>query len=75
MVKQTAVQYLRSEIKDKDNGEIPIWVYIFIEQAIFKEKEQIELANYDGYVQGIMQENHDEHIQTAEEYYYETYSK
>lgn len=49
MENQTAVQYLRSEIKDKDNGEIPKWVYKFIDDAILKEKEQIIDARISGF--------------------------
>lgn len=71
MEKQTAVQYLRSEIKDKDNGEIPKWVYKFINDANIKEKQQI----IDAYCKGVNDaDNHPmgEKIDW-ENYYNETY--
>jgi hypothetical protein len=37
--KQTAVQWLQLQIDNKDMGEIPMWVYEFIEQAKAMEKE------------------------------------
>jgi len=40
-MKQTAVEWLQSEIDNKDMGEIPLWIYEFIEQAKEMEKEQI----------------------------------
>jgi hypothetical protein len=48
MSKQTAVEWLQAEIDNKDMGEIPMWVYEFIEQAKAMEKEQIENAYGDG---------------------------
>ena len=47
-MKQTAVEWLQAEIDNKDMGEIPMWVYEFIEQAKAMEKEQIENAYGDG---------------------------
>jgi len=44
--KQTAVEWLQSEIDNKDMGEIPMWIYEFIEQAKAMEREQTENA-YD----------------------------
>ena len=41
MSKQTAVEWLQSEIDNKDTGEIPMWIYEFIEQAKEMEKEQL----------------------------------
>ena len=41
MKKQTAVEWLQAEIDNKDMGEIPTWIYEFIEQAKAMEKEQI----------------------------------
>jgi len=38
---KTAVEWLQSEIDNKDMGEIPMWIYEFIEQAKEMEKEQI----------------------------------
>jgi hypothetical protein len=39
-MKQTAVEWLQLQIDNKDMGEIPMWVYEFIEQAKEMEKEQ-----------------------------------
>ena len=36
----TAVEWLQSEIDNKDMGEIPMWIYEFIEQAKEMEKQQ-----------------------------------
>jgi hypothetical protein len=41
---KTAVEWLQSEIDNKDMGEIPMWIYEFIEQAKEMEKEQIKDA-------------------------------
>jgi hypothetical protein len=41
MKQVTAVEWLQAEIDNKDMGEIPMWVYEFIEQAKAMEKEQI----------------------------------
>lgn len=41
MKKQTAVEWLQAEIDNKDMGEIPMWIYEFIEKAKAMEKEQI----------------------------------
>jgi hypothetical protein len=43
-MKETAVEWLQAEIDNKDMGEIPMWVYEFIEQAKEMEKEQIKSA-------------------------------
>ncbi len=40
-MKQTAVEWLYEQIDNKDMGEIPMWVYNFIEQAKEMEREQI----------------------------------
>ena len=39
---QTAVDWLQVEIDNKDMGEIPMWLYEFIEQAKEMEKEQMQ---------------------------------
>jgi hypothetical protein len=44
MKKQTAVEWLQAEIDNKDMGEIPMWIYEFIEKAKAMEKEQIREA-------------------------------
>lgn len=38
-MKQTAVEWLQLQIDNKDMGEIPMWVYDFIQQAKEMEKE------------------------------------
>lgn len=67
MSKQTAVEWLQAEIDNKDMGEIPMWVYEFIEQSKEMEKEQIEDAWYAGDEDGAIHE--------FEQYYNETYKK
>jgi len=47
-MKQTAVEWLQLQIDNKDMGEIPMWVYEFIDQAKEMEKEQIEIAFFKG---------------------------
>ena len=69
MSKQTAVEWLQAEIDNKDMGEIPMWIYEFIEQAKAMEKEQIIQAYY----QNGWNDNDNEH--NAEQYYNETYKK
>ena len=66
--KQTAVEWLVEKIDNKDMGEIPMWIYDFIEQAKEIEKQQIiDFANNYGFdVCGYDYER-------AEQYYKETY--
>jgi hypothetical protein len=66
--KQTAVEWLAEQIDNKDMGEIPMWIYDFIEQAKEMEKQQIiDFANNYGFdVCGYDYER-------AEQYYKETY--
>jgi len=53
---QTAVQWLYEQIDNKDMGEIPMWIYNFIEQAKEMEKERmIQL------VQGLKDYTHESH--------------
>lgn len=59
----TAVEWLQAEIDNKDMGEIPMWIYEFIEQAKAMEKEQIMEAYNNG------------EDRSAELYYNETYGK
>jgi tetrahydromethanopterin S-methyltransferase subunit A len=49
MKQVTAVEWLQAEIDNKDMGEIPMWVYEFIEQAKAMEKEQIIISWHNGY--------------------------
>ena len=62
---QTAVEWLQVEIDNKDMGEIPIWVYEFIEQAKQMEKKQI-IDAVDGFPL-------DKRHLDAEQYYEQTY--
>jgi hypothetical protein len=65
---KTAVEWLYEQIENKDMGEIPMWVYEFIEQAKEMEKQQIIKAVYDS-----MGTNIDPNMGRAELYYNETY--
>ena len=42
MKNQTAVEWLQLQINNKDMGEIPMWVYELIDQALAMEKAQME---------------------------------
>ena len=70
MKKQTAVEWLQLQIDNKDMGEIPMWVYELIDQALAMEKKQIMDAIYDN-----MGTNFDPNMGRAEQYYNETYNK
>ena len=61
---ETAVEWLQSEIDNKDMGEIPMWIYEFIEQAKEMEKQQIINAWEDVGTDGVTR---------AEEYYNTTF--
>ena len=63
--KQTAVEWLVEQIDNKDMGEIPMWIYDFIEQAKEMEKEQIE----DAYKADLYPCSDED----TEQYYKETY--
>jgi hypothetical protein len=52
---KTAVEYLYEQIENKDMGEIPMWVYEFIEQSKEMEKEQIGKAFLNGRIKEIGQ--------------------
>jgi hypothetical protein len=69
-MKQTAVEWLQSEIDNKDMGEIPMWIYEFIEQAKEMEKEQITYC-YDFVSSKICTQCDD--FKTGEQYYNETF--
>jgi hypothetical protein len=64
--KQTSLDWLYGQIDNSDMGEVPMWVYSFIEQAKEMHKEQI----IDAYDKGEWNQgcNGD-----AEQYYKETY--
>ena len=65
MSKQTAVEWLQVQIDNKDMGEIPMWIYDFIQEAKLMEKEQIVDA-------WIATDNELQRL-AAEQYYNETY--
>jgi len=67
MSKQTAVEWLQSEIDNKDMGEIPMWIYEFIEQAKEMEKQQI-IKFTNNYLD-------DDADETAEQFYNKTFNK
>jgi hypothetical protein len=68
--KQTAVEWLEIEIDNKDMGEVPMWIYDFIQKAKQMEKQQIMNAYWASYKEGQYSGD-----KTAEEYYNETYGK
>jgi len=69
--KQTAVDWLVEQIDNKDMGEIPMWIYDFIEQAKEMDKQQIiETWNTRAKIDGIITFTDN---RTAEQYYKETY--
>jgi hypothetical protein len=65
---KTAVEWLQSEIDNKDMGEIPMWIYEFIEQAKEMEEKQIRKSYCDGELHFVSKQ-----IRTSEEYYNETF--
>ena len=70
-MKQTSVEWFQVQIDNKDMGEIPMWIYDFIQEAKLMEKEQI----VDAFVE-CWKENMPEGYeckQLAEYYYNETY--
>jgi hypothetical protein len=69
-MKQTAVEWLQSEIDNKDMGEIPMWIYEFIEQAKEMEKEQIIEVFQDSRILSITN-----NCNSGEQYYKETFKK
>ena len=68
--KLTAVEWLQVEIDNKDMGEIPMWIYQFIEQAKEMEKKQIERAFEKGFITTQWDKTKEN---KAEEYYNETF--
>ena len=68
--KQTAVEWLVEQIDNKDMGEIPMWIYDFIEQAKKIEKDQIT----EGFKKGLEYWNGEAwKLIDIEQYYKETY--
>jgi hypothetical protein len=70
---QTAVDWLQSEIDNKDMGEIPMWIYEFIAQAKEMEKQQIIDANIAG--MEFIPVDPNRYQEDAEQYYNETYNQ
>ena len=66
----TAIEWLQAEIDNKDMGEIPMWIYEFIEQAKAMEKGQIIETWKHGNLPTFLGRQ-----LTAEQYYNETYGK
>ena len=67
---QTAVDWLVEQIDNKDMGEIPMWIYDFIEQAKEIEKDQIT----EGFKKGLEYWNGEAwKLIDIEQYYKETY--
>jgi hypothetical protein len=77
MKTQTAVEWLQSEIDNKDMGEIPMWIYKFMEQAKVMEKQQIIDAWVESAKQGsnhdLLEREIDAETEFAEQHYKETY--
>jgi hypothetical protein len=63
---------LQAEIDNKDMGEIPMWIYEFIEQAKTMEKEQMEDAYDAGLFDGTMDDVKD---RIHSHYYNETHKR
>ena len=74
---KTAVEWLQSEIDNKDMGEIPMWIYELIEQAKEMEKEQIMRTARQCYFEGVRKraKTTEELIEYAEQYYNETFKQ
>jgi hypothetical protein len=72
MAQQTAVEWLIDEIEKQAQGqceEIPIWIYIFIEQAKEMQKQQI----IDAYNEAYFGDKYK--WKGSEEYYNQTFNK
>ena len=52
-VNQTPVEWLQNEIDNKDMGEIPMWIYEFIEHAKQMEENLVCESWDDGYQKGL----------------------
>jgi hypothetical protein len=75
---KTAVEWLQSEIDNKDMGEIPMWIYEFIEQAKEMEKKEKERCWIAALEYGLKVLKTDENANSKEafeQYYTETYGK
>ena len=64
----TAVEWLEIQITKKDCGDLPMYVYNLIEQALEMEKQQIMDAHSNGWSNGIQG-----NFITTQEYYNETF--
>lgn len=73
-MKQTAVEWLQLEIDNKDMGEIPMWIYQFIEQAKEMEKQQIISGYAFGHNDGCRyMTNEKQEFENGEQYYNQTF--
>jgi hypothetical protein len=71
-MKKTSIEWLLDEIEKQAEGqseEIPIWIYIFIEQAKEMEKQQI----LDAYNEAYFGDKYK--WKGSEEYYNQTFNK
>tara|TARA_R110000823_G_scaffold252436_1_gene375023 strand:+ start:154 stop:387 length:234 start_codon:yes stop_codon:yes gene_type:complete len=70
---KTALALLYEGVDNRDMGEVPIWVYNFIQKAKEIEKEQIiDTWNTRAKIDGILTFTDN---RTAEQYYKETYEE
>ena len=69
MKDKTAVEWLEEKITKNDCGDLPMYIYNFIEQAQEMEKQQIIDAFKTGECDGTFE------IINAEQYYNETFKK
>jgi hypothetical protein len=74
-MKQTAVEWLLTQIENKNGKEFSSYYTEFIEQAKAMEKEQIENAYEIGFADAWDDARYDDEPKyaTAEQYYKETY--
>ena len=66
----TSIEWLQVEIDNKDMGEIPMWIYEFIEQAKEMHKQEIIFAFKDAQFLKVVDDK-----KRAENYYNETFKK
>tara|TARA_R110000868_G_scaffold13932_2_gene65189 strand:+ start:2031 stop:2246 length:216 start_codon:yes stop_codon:yes gene_type:complete len=64
--KQSSIEWLENKIDNRDMGEIPMWVYEFIDQAKAMHKEEMKVLANDFYFGCCSYKN-------FEKYYNETF--
>ena len=72
---QEAIEFI-NEINDDDKSEFNYYYQSIISklnELLEKEKEQIKIANMDGYIEGCTYHSFDHRRKSAEQYYNETY--